>query len=346
MAINRNTTLPSIPGTGARNTASVMEGINNALMMYLKLKDQEKQDAIKNRELTRQEASQSSLDNYYKALAADKTSDNEQKAKDEAFKQFNTTATNYAGARVPNTSDIVGQAKKAGVDPNLAFTKDITLPATRSQGAMGLPAGGQSSVNEQAGQAPQMGPSYFTPPQQVPQEDTGNLIVNPPESEKMKIATLNEGGRNTRANTAEAGRNARAELTINEKMKALDQSKWFRTAELQLRHAGVAQAADRLKLAIATFNMNATKEEFDEQDKAFDNATKGGTDIAAIMKMITNDPSLPNPVSTGQPGPAPAVTPPNPTPNTLPRFGAPAGTPPPAGRTPAANRFKIVQRPQ
>lgn len=329
------TSLPKVagmndsPGLGARNAASTFDALQGALQLYLKLKDKKDQDAIKERELTRQEASQSSLDNYYKALTENTRSKNAAAEQEDAFKQFNTTATNYAGARVPKDSPIVGQATKAGVDPNLAFTTEQTLPATRIPGGIGLPAGGQSSVNDQPGQAAEMPkplePNYFKP---VPQEATGNVIVNPPESERMKIAALNEGGKNTRAADMEAGRNARAAASIDEKLKALNQSKWFRNIELRLRQAGVGQAAERIALAIATHDENITKDQFDMQLRQYTAAHKGEGSIAEIFKMIENDPSSPNPTYKGEPPPGTAVLPD--VPPRPPRFGQPTGAPKPA----------------
>lgn len=272
MAINKNTTLPSVPGMGARNAASVFEGVNNALMMYLKLKDQEHQDAIKNRELTRQEASQSSLDNYYKALADDKNKDNSRKDTEDAFKNFNTTVTNYAGSRVPKDSPIVGQATKAGVDPNLAFTTEQTLPATRIPGGIGLPAGGQSSVNQQPGQAAQMPeplePNYF---KSVPQEATGNVIVNTPESEKVRIAGMNIAGRADVAAGHDTTNLAVHKMTHDDKLAAVAQSKWYQEASLALRKAGLNQAAEHLKLAVAANNRADTLAEWKMKDQEYDN---------------------------------------------------------------------------
>lgn len=348
MPINRNTSLPSVPGMGARNTGAVMEGINNALMMYLKLKDKQDEDAIKNRELTRQEGSAKALDQYYQGMTADRAADNARQQKELDYKNSLATLTNYAGGEVPESSPFVDQVERAGIPRDLAFTAKQTLPATRSQGAIGLPEGNpqQGSFtpqltdkmppvgpgtpppvgwqDRQVNPSVAMGPSYFTAPQQAPQANTGQLNINVPESEKMRIAGLNIAGRQGVAETKATNNLDVAKINSGDKLAMLRQSEWYKVASLKLRQQGLQNELHRIEESILRDDNSATAKEFEMQLQKAALATKGGTDLSAIIRAVEGGgtPGAPGATAPGADIPIPtlrhpgsptgAVKPPNP----------------------------------
>lgn len=301
-----NYSVPTVP-TMARNGATTLEALSNALMFYMKLKDQEKNDAYKQSELARQNKTADIQGRYYDAQTDNMKADNTRLDQEAAFKHFNTTADNYAGSRVPKTSPIVDQATKAGIDPSLAFTPEMTLPAARIPGAMGLPEGGTSNPGvPQPGQAPIMpapmpgaGPNYFKP---APVEDTGNLILNTPEPAKVRMQQAALAAKATNTDKVIEGQNTRAAITSQDKANALEQSKWYQEAKLVLQKMGLGQAAERLKLAVANGDRAQTALDWHMADQQYDNQFHA--DPLAFMKAFGVE--MPNA------SPAPAIAPPVP----------------------------------
>ncbi len=345
--MGKNTSLPEVPGMAARNVGSSMEAIQKALMLYLQLKQQEKENQVQQQTLDlraadqeRQGRSTDALADYYKSQSSNLTADNDRMKQDQAFKQFNTNADNYAGQRVPKDSPIVGQARAAGVDPNIAFTPEMTLPATQSIGAAaGLPQGGGGMA--QPAQRPQMpapvpgsDPSYFKP---VPQTETGNLTINEPNPAKVRMAEANRAAVDARAAAAEQGRNDRARLTNEVKRQTLTQQAWFRNIAQQMQQKGLDLQLQRfMQQAIAQDNSMDIKE-WEMKLKQLDAGTKGGTYLDGILQ------SLEAPRAPGVPGAAPNGKQ-YPDPPQLRRPGVPAG-PSTAPAGPASSRFRIVQEP-
>lgn len=297
------------PGLGARNTASTFDAIQNALNLYLKLKDKESDDkhweqeqALKQSGLERQNRSTDAQTKYYDALAAGAGRDD---VRQQELQDINTTKAlfdSYGGQPIEESNPAVTRARRIGMDVGLEPATGTprvkeNIPETSPTPTTFGPMPGQ---NEK--------PQYFSPTAMTIRE------TNPAKLRGQQDAIRSREGI---AAVAEEGRNNRAAITHADKAAALSQSAWFKTATQNLQRAGLGNQTEMLKLAIINSSRASTIADFNMEDKAYDNATKGGSDINSLMRMMT---------VAGQ-----AAPPPNPTPRVTPRPGMP--NPPPRGTT-------------
>lgn len=247
------TTLPSVPGLnnmpglGARNTASAMEAIQNALQFYLKLKSQQDDEKNKQREMTRQEAGQQSLNKYYESQAANLGEDNRRAEQDSKFKRAAQLADLYGGTRLPAGSKIPQQFEEAGYPKELAFSPEMTLPASRLPGSMpGMPQG--PAPQSSAPTMPQGGaPPYFKP---APQAETGAQIMNETEGSKLRGQQAGIAARAAEGSLNRDAANNRAQLSHEDKVATLKQQGWYQALSTQLRQQGLNNQARYLDLAL------------------------------------------------------------------------------------------------
>ena len=181
-------------GLAARNTASVFEAMQDALKVYMGLKQQEVENKQKESSLQRQNAGQESLAKYYDAQARKYDADNTRAEDENQRKATLTMLDRYPGRALPSTDRLVTDAERLGM--GAAFEDQMTLPAKRLDQSLGqLPQGGADTGGG--------GPQYFNP---APQAATGMKTIIPTEDSKARIAAANRADQNARNEANIAGR--------------------------------------------------------------------------------------------------------------------------------------------
>lgn len=337
--------VPTATGLGQRNGAAVLDAVQAALQLYLHLKSQEEDDKQKWAQINNTRTNSAALNDYYKVQAENLKNDNTRADKAQNIGVAKDIIDKYPGATFDAGDPTINQIQDAGY--GAALNKQMTLPAERLPGMNVMPP---ANAGEPMPVSPV--PQTMSP---APQAETGKMQIAPTESEKMRIAMENnrtresegEANRAQRTGNQEANRGVResiARMTSADKHAALLQSKWYQNASLALRQSGQNIDQHRLELALLAHDNSVTQEEFADQMKLYTAATKGGTDLASILRMadaanqplskpeMPKAPTLKRPQAGVQPAPAPGP--------------AAAPTPqatPPAGS--AARKFTIVQEP-
>lgn len=265
-------------GGGGSAVGTGLGAISRAIEMYLKMQQQDEENAIARKKVEIDEQQADALGKYYQAQG-------------ENFERLNTDSErkglqalfdNYGGQRA--TPETVTQAQKLGMTQGL--DPEMT-PASRSMiGYAGMPGPDQSVANAGGGMQPQA----------VAPQSTGNYNIVPTEPTKYRVALEQATAAGARNAATIAGANSRNDANIASRERVaqarIGNAVNNTALRLQMQKYGI-DIADRRNQALlqAAFMRDAAQTD----DRTFDNMLNIFDNPMGLLGLMQGGSKLPTP---------------------------------------------------